>query len=198
MEEEKSSVDVLIEYAHNKGYECETSSNTKRLLSPNDSFLSKKFVAFEIEKDFLFIAKDSYAAKASSGSTFTGIYSLIDIDPSLLCQIHMKETLDFLFRWNRRKTGNKLIDRKLTITCNQKTIPKNLFLEKDLPLFNELYKKVAPVKILFENDYLPEFTALKGKMVVGIESNYWIYKEDEADTLIKSGLPLLKSIISRA
>jgi len=196
MEEEKDARILLAEYAQKKGYDYATNSNFKRLISVTDSFLSKKFFLFEIEKGFWFFAADSFAGKAGSGSTFTGIYTTINMDPSFSCKIHIKETLDGIFRWNRKKTGNPEIDRQLTITTNQKSLPDNIIREGDIYEFRKIYDKVRPSYIVFQNDYLPDLPALNGKMILGIETNYWVYLDDQLDVLIDKGLPLLKKICS--
>lgn len=193
--EEENAFEILKDYAKNHNIDFETNESYKRFyLATGDPSYASKFVSFLTESDCLFLAKDSYAAKAYSGSTFSGIYTTIDLDITFKCKIYRKDKLDFLFRWNRRKTGNKKIDSKLTICCNKKMLPENLFTDKDLLMFMELSEKIKPLFIIIENNYLPELLPLKDRMVLGLESNQWIYNTSDLDILIEKGTKLLVNL----
>jgi len=195
MMEEENAFEILADYAKSKSSDYETNESYKRFyFSQNDPSSSTKYVTFKIEGEFVFLAKDSYAAKAYTGSTFSGLYTSIDLDPSLSCKVYIKDKWDFLFFWNHIKTGNKQIDNKLTFFCNKKKIAENLMTENETALFEALNKKIKPLTIIIEQNYLPEIHALKNKMLIGLESNQWIYDTSQMDVLLEKGVKLLSNI----
>jgi len=123
--EEKSSFDILLNYPKERGLAFETNRNIERFyLSTNDPILNTKYVLFKTDS-ILFYAFDSYAAKAFTTKTFTGVYSVLDWNNDFECRVYKKDWLDSFLRKNKKKTGNKNIDRKLTITTKSAQV-KNI------------------------------------------------------------------------
>ena len=88
--------------------------------------LNTKYVVAPIEPLFL-CAYDTYGTKAFTTTTYSGIYSVIDLPGEAECSIYKKDMLDLVFRVNKRKTGLKYIDENLTITTSSGWTP-SLFL----------------------------------------------------------------------
>lgn len=184
--EERSAFDILLDYPKERGLTFETNRSTERFhLSTNDPILNTKYVLFKTDS-ILFYAFDSYAAKALTTKTFTGIYSVLDWKNDFECSVYKKDWLDSFLRKNKKKTGNKNIDRKLTITTKSAQI-KNIIDAEVAATFMQLAKRITPVQLIIQDDYLPMIKDLTGKKVIGIETSQWIYQHKDIDTLLKYG-----------
>jgi hypothetical protein len=67
---------------------------------------------------------------------------------------------------------------------------------EDVKLFLELNNRISPLKLSFQYDYIPIIGALKDKTVISIETDLWIYQDDELNVFLKLGGKLLENIIS--
>ncbi len=193
MVDEKSSVDILIDNLNKRGIDCESNKTDRRFVLPSSEQLMKtKSVVAALDSCF-FIAHDSYAAKAQTTSTYTGIYTDVYASAEVECKIFKKEWADIFFRSGKRKTGIKYIDNNLTITSSGWT-PKSILSFDDVTLFLELSKQIAPLKLVIQKDYLPEIGELSCKTVVGIETNSWLYEGKDLDLLLDKGVQLIRSL----
>ncbi len=59
----------------------------------------------------------------------------------------------------------------------------------------ELEKYINPIKLIIQHNYIPIISELKGKQVIGLETNQWISKKEEVDQFLNLGDILIKSII---
>lgn len=188
---EPTAFEILIEYVEEKGYPFETHKSERRFcLSSHDPMLNKKLIVFKID-ELIFCAYDSYAAKASSSNTFTGLYSTIDTDKDLECKIHNRDWLDFIIIRHKKKTGVKFIDDHFTISSRYNWSFEKWFDEEIAGLFLQLSRTIRPIELLVQNDYLPMITELNGKKVLGLETNQWLYKKEEVDVFLNSGGELI-------
>jgi hypothetical protein len=191
---EQSAFDILLDYPKENGLVFETHiSQEKFYLFPNDPFLRSKYVIFK-KDDLIYFAYDSYAAKAYMTKTYTGIYSLISNEEEFECKVYKKDWLDLFIKRDRIRTGIKYIDDNLTITSNSKEIANGLINESVASLFLKLSEKIYPLELLIQNDYLPNLKELAGKKVVGIETNRWIFKQEEIDIFLGIGGEIIKNI----
>ncbi len=193
MVDEKSSVDILIDNLKLRGITCETNNTDRRFVIPgSEQMMNTKFVVASLDSCF-FLAHDSYASKAQTTSTYTGIYTDVYVSADVECKIYKKEWADLFLRSGKRKTGIKYIDDKLTITSSGWT-PSNILSPDDVELFLELSKQIAPLKLIIQKDYLPEIGELSGKTVVGIETNTWLCECKDLDLLLDKGVQLIRSL----
>jgi len=125
--ENESTSNILAENLIELGLHPDTHVSNKNFIIPgNDRFLNTKFV-------------DSFGTKAYASSTYTGLYSSIELPIEAECKILKKDWFDTIFYFKKRKTGIKYIDEKLTIISSDWVPSKelklesvNLFLEKIL------------------------------------------------------------------
>ena len=190
---ERCVTDILLDYPKAKGLYYETSKSNKRfLLMPTDPILNTKYVLFK-KGELFFFAYDSYGAKAHMSQTFTGVYSLSNFDTDVECEITKRYWLD-IFRTNKKKSGVKRIDDKLTITTKSDGNIKRLINERIMLLFLELSEKISPVKLLIKTDYLRLIGDFKSKNIIGLETNKWIYKTEDIDALLDIGGEIIEEL----
>lgn len=157
---------------------------------------SKKFITFK-NNNLYFVAYDSYSTKAYDSTTFTGLYGVIDLPENFNLRLYKKHWIDLILRKSKRKTGDLNTDSKLTITSNLESISSDLFSTKAIELFLRLNEKFAPFKMIIEKDYITFINDLKGKMLIGIETDSWVYKDEQLDILLEKGETLLKTVMER-
>lgn len=192
--EEKSYVELLIEYAKKRGYDPKTHMIQNMLVvSPSDRMHSRKLVYFDV-KDHLFIAVDSFGSKMGNSTTFCGIYTKTELSKNKNCNIRVKDFVISLFTVNKVKTGNSYIDKKIIIsTENRRNNPISIK-ERDVDTFIDIHKIVKPVKISVIDGNFDEIPKLKGKSTIGVELNRWIVTDKELDPFIEKGCKLLTSL----
>ncbi len=190
--EERNAFDVLVEYPVKRGLEFDTQQDYRRFIFARpDSILNTKFVIFKIGSLF-FYAFDSYAAKMSMSDTTTGLYGIANVADEVELKIHRKDFTDLFLRINKKKTGLKYVDDYLTITSNKEI---SLSLSKEaVSLFLEMAKRFSPFHLVIENDYIHNISELKDKKVIGLETQQWLYKEEDVDLFLRSGEELLEHI----
>lgn len=193
--DEKSAFDLLLDYPIKNGLVYETHENRQRFfVSPNDPILNTKYILFETG-NLVFCAYDSYAAKAYSTNTFTGIYGIGNFNQDFECKIYKRDWLDKLLRRNKIKSGDSFIDTRMTITSESEVIPHGLITKESLKLFDKINLQISPIEILIQNDYLSIVEKFKGKKVVGLETNQWLYKTEDLELFINSGSELINNIL---
>jgi len=195
---EISAFDLLVEYLKNKGIQAETHKNIQHFhYVPSDSFLNTKYVLFK-KNALIFYAYDSYAAKAQSNRTFTGIYSVINLPSDFECRISLKNWIDFVFIRKRIKPSDALVYENFTVSSNSETIINTLFTEAEAKRYLQINKKITPLTLLIKNDYMPNIKECAGKKIIALEANDWIYKPDELDLFLSLGEQLLQNMLKNA
>lgn len=193
--ENLNSFELLLNYPEENGLIYESHLDEKRLyLSPNDPILNTKYIVFK-RRNLMFCAYDSYAAKAGSTQTFTGVYCPIRLKPEMELELSRKHWSDYILLFNKRKTGADVIDRNFTITAAKKWNFESILSEKEAHLFLELEKQIHPLKLLIQHNYIPIISELKGKQVIGLETNQWISKKEDVDQFLNLGGMLIENII---
>ncbi len=193
MENETGS-DLLVENLIRLGLNPATYIIDKSIFPGNDRFLNSKFVLTSLPDSIYLLASDTYGSKAYASSTYTGLYSSIDLPPEATCKILKKDWFDPIIYFKRRKTGISEIDKKLTIISSG-WVPSKVLNSESVNLFLALNESGNPYHLIIQNDYLPQIDTLKGKKVMGIETNQWIYEMDDIKNLIDSGGALIKQIL---
>ncbi len=195
---EKSSIEILTQFAKKNNFECWTSRNLKRhYITPNDSFLNSKYFIMEIPSDahtYYYCASDSFAAKAFSTSTYSGIYRGFSnlICPSL--KIRKRFWVDHLSFNRRIKLGNPEFDKSVQIQCNDRNFAQNvasLKVGSELLKFNDC---ISPFDIIIEPNFMSFNAQIESKSIIGMETNSWIINEDELGLLLNKGIKLLNLI----
>jgi len=189
---ELSAFDILTENLVDLGYKPEAYISNKNFIVPGrDRFLNRKYVICPLSDNIFFIASDSYGTSAHSSSTFTGLYSTINLQSEIEYKVVKKNWFDFLYT-KRKKSGIDYIDKKLTILSSDR-IHDNKLDKQIVELFLKLNKD-DPYSLIVENDYLPHIQALKGEKIIAVETGSWIYQKDNLIRLIETGQKLIASI----
>jgi len=189
--EEKSAFDILFDKLSARGLQPEKRRSERTIVVPGKDRLSNTKFIIAKNKSLFFCAYDSYGTSAFSSKTFTGIYSIINLSPKTDCHIYQKDWLDLFLRKRKRKTGINFIDENLTITSSTKWSPSLLLNLKDVKLFLEINKSIAPLKVTIQHDYLSIIEELKDKTIIGIETDQWIYEDNDLDSIINKGGQLI-------
>jgi len=193
---DRTTFDILFDRLTARGMNPEKHVSERSFIVPGkDRLLNTKFIVASYKTLFYF-AYDSYGTSAYSSKTFTGIYGVINLPPDTDCHIYKKDWIDLIFRRHKRKTGIKFIDENLTITSVTDWIPSLLLKETDVRLYLEINKRINPLKIIIEYDYLSMIPDLGGKTIVGIETDLWLTEDNDLDTLIVVGGRLIENIIN--
>lgn len=191
---EKSAFDILTENLVKRGIVPETHKSERQFLfTPSKRFLNTKFIIAEAGPCF-FCAFDSFGAKAFTSNTYTGIYAEIGLKSFVDCYIYKKDRADAFLRVHKVKTGVKYIDSQLTVTSGSGFNPGTLLSEAVVTAFIELERSVNPLKILIQKDYPPVLNKAGGKLMVGLETGSWVYKEADLDLFLGRGMELIQSI----
>lgn len=190
---EKSAVDILVDNLTELGYEPETNALYRTFIVPGtDRFSSAKFVACKLTDSIFFLASDSLGTRAHTSSTFTGLYSVINLPQNAEYKVVKKDWFDLLYR-KRIKTNLRYIDNYLTITSSNWTPDKELT-KGNVDLFLNINRGKHPYFLIVENDYCPKIEALKEQKVIGLETNCWLYEKVDVKQLIEQGVKLIDNI----
>lgn len=190
----ESVPNLLAENLIELGLDPDTHISNKTFIIPgSDRFLNTKFVVALLADSIYFLASDSFGTKAYASSTYTGLYSSIDLPIEAECKILKKDWFDTIFYFKKRKTGIKYIDEQLTIISSDWVPSKELKLES-VNLFLALNKKGNPYNLIIQNDYLTKISSLNGKKIIGVETNQWIYQKEDIKCLIDLGSELINNI----
>ena len=191
--EELSAFDILVENLIDLGYKPETNiSNRNFITSGNDRFLNSKYVLCLLSDNIFFLASDSFGTKAHSSSTFTGLYSTVNLRREIEYKVVKKDWIDF-FYLKKKRSDIGYIDKNLTILSSF-WIPSKELSRQNVELFLDLNHRDGPYSLIVKNDYLPQIQMLKGKKILGIETNRWIYEKDHLVKLIGIGQKLVAGI----
>lgn len=187
--EEKNGLDKLIENLIELGLTPNIVEQDKgALFPPQNRFASSTTVTVLLSDSTYFLARSNVS------SSFTGIYSSIELPEEIEYTVHQQNWFDFLFFPKRQKLGVKYMDDNLTI-ISPKWIPSKEFNLKNTNLFLDINKAGKPYKLILENNYLLSIIKpLTGKKIIGIETNDWLYKKEDLENLLKLGEDLIRNI----
>lgn len=195
--EEENAYELVIDFAKNHQLKYSTKDDSKHnVLLPGEAYSKTKFVVIK-KNDLYFIAYYSHSSR-SKGKSFSGIYGEVNFDKSVDFRVFQKDWIDRFVLFGKKKFGKADIDKKLTLTSRSNKIPKDFFSLKMANAYLDFNKKLLPIQIVSEYDYMPIIKALHNKMIVGLESNRWLYKPEELVLIFNEGYDLLTSIIKRA
>ena len=191
---DKNAFDILFDKLSVRGFLPERQISERNFIVPGvDRMSNTKYLIAKINTLY-FCAYDSYATSAFSSKTFTGIYSSINLPPETDCHIYKKDWIDKFLRKQKRKTGIKFIDEYLTLTSKTDWTPSLLLSPTEVNLFLEINKRIEPLKITIQHDYLDIIEELKGKTIIGIETDLWLYEDTDLDFIINFGGRLIENM----
>ena len=194
--EERNSYNILVDYPEENGFEFETNESMHRFyLLSNDPLIKSKYVLFK-KDNLIFYASDSYSTKAYTSSTFTGVYGIIDLPKHIEYEIFIKDWFDKIMRFDKIKTGQINTDKYLTIVSKNEWIYNENESDKIISLFREIDETIHPIEIKISNGYLDHIKDFKGKKVIGIETNQWIYKKEDIEKMLNLGGELINRMIN--
>ena len=191
---DKTAFDILFDNLSARGLLPKRQISERNFVVPGVDRMSNTKYIIAKNKTFYFCAYDSHGTSAYSSKTFTGIYSSINLSPETDCHIYKKDWVDLILRIHKRKSGIKFIDENLTITSATDWTPSLLLNSTDVNLFLEINKRIEPLKITIQHDYLAIIEELKDKTIIGIETDLWLYEETDLDFLINLGGQLIKNM----
>jgi hypothetical protein len=192
--EEISAVDRLVENLKKRGINPEIQRIEKNLIQPGSTRIwNKKHVLAEFDS-ITFYAVDSFGAVAYSTNTFTGIYTELINDPDIDCTLYRKDWIHKFLVRNRIISGVRYIDDYLTITSRSQYNPSSLLTLSDVNLFLKINEAINPLKLIIEKGYPQSIVNNSKKLMVGLETDYWVYKDEEIELLLDQGIRLIKSI----
>lgn len=187
--EEKSGLDMLLENLAEFGLLPEVSIENKgTLYSARNRFASSNTVTVLLPDSLYFLARSNVS------SAFTGIYSSIELPEEAEYKVFKRNWFDFLLPSKRQKVGVKYIDEKLTIVSS-KWIPSKELNSENANLFLKINKGGKPYNLVLENNYLSSIIeSLTDRKIIGLETNDWVYKKEELEILLKTGVELIGKI----
>ena len=191
---DKTAFDILFDNLSARGLLPERQISERNFIVPGADRLSNTKYIIAKNKTLFFCAYDSHGTSAYSSKTFTGIYSAINLPAETECHIYKKDWVDLILRKSKRKSGIKFIDENLTITSSTNWTPSFLLSLKDVNLYLEINERIEPLKITIQFDYLSIIEELKDKTIIGIETDLWLYKENDLDSLINLGGQLIENM----
>ena len=150
----KQAFDILFDNLTARGLQPERQISERNFIVPGVDRISNTKYIIARNKTFYFCAYDSHGTSAYSFRTFTGIYSSINLPPETDCHIYKKDWVDLILRNHKRKSGIKFIDENLTVTSATDWTPSLLLNSTDVNLYLEINKRIEPLKITIQHDYL--------------------------------------------
>lgn len=187
--EEKSGLDKLLENLAALGlFPDVTVVDKGTLFPPQNRFASSTTVTLLLSDSTYFVARSNVS------SSFTGIYSSIELPLEVEYKVYKRNWFDFLLFPKRQKVGVKYIDENLTIVSPKWTPTKELT-NKNTQLFLEINKGEKSYKLVVENNYLfSMIEPLTDKKIIGLETNEWLFKKEDLENLLKVGEELIRKI----
>jgi hypothetical protein len=187
--EAKSGLDMLLENLVELGFSPDVSLVDKGSFLPRQNrFASSNTVTVLLSDSIFFLARSNVS------SSFTGIYSSVELPLEAEYKVYKRNWFDFLFFQKRQKVGVKYIDENLTI-ISPKWIPLKELDLKNTNLFLDINKTGKPYKLILENNYLLSIIKpLTDKKIIGIETNDWLYEKEDLENLLNFGVELIRKM----
>ncbi len=187
--QDKSGLEMLVESLEELGLVPDVSKVSKGALFPaHNRFASSTTVSVLLSDSIYFLAR------ANVSSSFTGIYSSIELPEHAEYIVHKRDWTDFMFLPARKTLGNAFIDKNVSIISPHWTPSTELSVE-NVQLFLQINKAGKPYKLVLQNNYLlAMIDALSDKKIIGIETSDWLFKKEDLENLLKNGEELIRRI----
>ncbi|RLD45505.1 MAG: hypothetical protein DRI89_00745 [Bacteroidetes bacterium] len=192
---EKSSIEILEDFAKRKEIRFYTNSSVKNnFLSPSKRFSSVKFIVFDlgkVSKNLFFIFYDSFATKAQTSKTYSGLFMR-----TLKCKdkikIMKRDWFDVISFKKRLKTGDPFIDKHLTIFSESDVVNTTLIHSKNMREFIQITEKIMPLELMTFQSSMSIVPELHGNDFIALRTNTWILDEKLLEYFMAKGSELLK------
>ena len=194
---EKSTIDILAEFAEQKGLKYYSNSNVKNFhLSLHERYASSKFVVFDLQntdKNTFVVFFDYFASKAYTGETYCGIFKSIHKCKSEI-KIQKRDWFDNLSFKKRIKTGISFIDKNVTVSSENKEVDTYIVNSDIIRKYLEISKRIMPLKLATIKNSESLVPELNGKNLISLTTNSWISDPGELEFFIEQGKELLRKI----
>jgi hypothetical protein len=194
---EKSTIEILSEFAKRKGIKCHTSANYKNyLLSSFERYSSTKFVVFDLQdtdnKTFM-VFFDSFASKAYTGTTYCGMFKMVK-ECRHEVKIQRRDWFDVLSFKKRVKTGSRLIDRNVSVFSESKELDRSIVNSEIIKRYLEISKRIKPLELATLKDSESLVPELHGNNLIALTTNSWIWDTKDLEYFIERGILLFRKI----
>ena len=189
----KNSIEELKESLTSLGYELYSEQERNRLYRMSGVRVSRKMVLAKITDSIIFFAFDSYGSQANASTTASGLIAPLQSEKEIDFKVYRKNRLLDLFVRRKQRVGIRHIDQKLTIRSKYPISPK-MFSISMVDAFEELSGREG--RIILEggqsNNHL--FGGLVEGKSLAIKANYWIYKKDDVERMVRLGAKIIDEI----
>lgn len=194
---EKSTIEILVEFAKQKGLKYYTNSSVQKFrLSPSERYSSSKFVVFDLQdtsKNTFVVFYDTYSSRSYNGITYCGIFKLIRNCNNEI-KVLKRDWFDRLSFKRRVKTGSRYIDRNVTIFSGKNDVDRSIVNSEIIRKYLQISKRIMPLEldtIKNSESVVPE---LNGNNLIALKTNSWISDTEELEYFIEHGVSLMKKI----
>ena len=189
----KSSHEILLESLAALGYPPENKPLKKLFIYPDNRYGSTKYAYCALSKELYLFAFDAFKSSAYPSPTFTGIYTAVDLPTEAEYRVLKRDWVHFIYR-NRRHIGAQHLDRKVSILSSG-WIPDRELNERNVDMFLALHHSTRRLyTLLARNNYLPQIEELKDKMILGLETDSWLYQKEALAQFIEQGKALVMDV----
>lgn len=187
--EEKSGLDKLLENLAKFDLVPDVTIVDKgTLLAPQNRFAHSHTVTALLSDSIYFVARSNVS------SSFTGIYSSINLPEEAEYNVFKRNWFDFLFFPKRQKLGVKFTDEQLTIVSSR-WVPSKELNSENVHLFLAANKTGRSYNLVVGNNYLSSIMEpLTDRKVIGLETNDWLHGAEDLENLLKIGEELIRNI----
>ena len=181
--------EILLENLATLGYPPENKPLKVLSVIPDTRNGGTKHAYCALSNNLYLFAFDAFRNSSYPASTFTGIYTDVDLPPEAEYRVMKRDWTHFIFK-NRRHLGNHEMNRLLTI-ISPHWVPGRELSKHNVDLFISLHNTGSLYTLLVKDNYLPQIEELKGKKILGIETRSWLYKKEELARFIDQGQQLI-------
>ncbi len=187
--EEKSGLNTLVKNLAKLGLLPDVSVENKGALFPPQNTFAHSYTVTASLSDTIY-----FVARSNISSTFTGIFSTIELPEEAEYKIYKRNWFDFILQPKRKKIKVKFIDENITI-ISSKWIPSKELNMENAKLFLDINKRGQPYHLILANNYLLSiYEPLANRKIIGIETNDWIDEVEELEFILKKGEELIRKI----
>jgi hypothetical protein len=185
--------EILFENLAALGYPPENKSVKLISIYPDTRYGSTKFAYCALSKDLYLFAFDAFKSSAYPSPTFMGIYAAVDLPADAEYRVLKRDWVHFILK-NRQRVGSVDINKKITLLSST-WIPDRELGEHTVDQFLKLHDSTRKLyTLLVRNDYLPQIEEFKGKKILGIETDNWLYEKGALAHFIELGSKLVLDV----
>lgn len=188
---EKSSIEILTDFAKKNNYQYWSNIQSNSSIIPNrGTLINTKFFILKYPagaNSYYFCASD----KGAHATIYSGLFANYSKKRTSELKVTPKLWFDRLTFNRKTKTGISELDKKLSIVCSSDKLVKAVVSPRVGNEFIQLCKKLSPIELVIEDNYLSYNPELEGKSILGLKTNRWITEEKELQIFLDQGSNLL-------